>query len=185
MQELTPSQTVGPFFGFALLYPEGPNVAPAGDLRIEGRVYDGADDPVPDAMIEVWQPGPTGEFPRTAGGADAGNSGGHHAGGSRFRGWGRCGTDPAGRFAFRTVKPGSPEAGVAPHIGVLVHARGLLHHLMTRIYFPDEHDANAADPVLAQIPEERRASLIAKVDGDVLRFDIHLQGEHETVFFDA
>lgn len=171
-QELTPSQTVGPFFGFALPLPDGPQVAPSGDIVVEGHVYDGTGDPVPDALVEIWQADPDGEFPETV--ADDG-----------FRGWGRCGTDPSGRFAFRTVKPGPPEPGAAPHVGVVVHARGVLHHLITRMYFPDEAEANATDPVLARVPTARRATLVARPDGDVLRFDIHLQGRHETVFFDA
>ncbi|WP_166356400.1 protocatechuate 3,4-dioxygenase subunit alpha [Phytoactinopolyspora limicola] len=172
MQELTPSQTVGPFFGFALPFPEGPIVAPAGELHIVGTVYDGASQPVPDALIEIWQPDATGTFP-TEPRPDG------------FRGWGRCGTDADGHFGFQTIKPGPAEPGSAPHIGVVVHARGILHHLVTRIYFPDENAANAVDPVLSRVSGERQATLIARPDGDVLRFDIHLQGDHETVFFDV
>ena len=167
----TPSQTIGPFFNFALPFDSGPYVVPDGTpgaIRLVGRVTDGAGEPVPDALIETWQADAEGRF-----GASAG-----------FRGYGRCPTDEDGEFHFLTVKPG-PVAGRAPHIDVILFARGLLLNLVTRIYFPDEEAANAADPVLAAVDPERRSTLVAHKDGDTLRFDIRLQGEHETVFFDA
>jgi protocatechuate 3,4-dioxygenase alpha subunit len=180
----TPSQTVGPYFEFGLLRPPHPEVVPAGTpcaITIEGIVYDGQGAPVPDAMIEIWQAGPSGRYP--------------HPEDPRidlpldeaFEGFARNGTDAGGRFWFLTVKPGTvpwidgrPQA---PHIDVSVFARGLVHRLVTRIYFPDEAAANAADPLLSSIEDSaRRETLIAKEDGGVLRFDIRLQGEDETCF---
>ena len=179
---LTPSQTIGPFFAVGLPWADGPQVVPEGTpgaVRIAGRVLDGAGDPVPDALVETWQADPQGRFahpddPR--GPADQG-----------FRGFGRCPTDTQGRWAIVTLKPGplpAPDGGVeAPHIDVSVFARGLLHRLVTRIYFPDEPDANAADPLLCSIPDpDARARLVATADGDGLRFDIRLQGAQETPF---
>lgn len=183
---LTPSQTIGPFFSFSLTPGSKDRIAQlAGtDLRtedvvgepilIEGSVTDGAGDPVTDAMVEIWQADGAGRYP------DRGSN-------TAFKGFGRAETK-AGRFAFRTVKPGATEAG-APHIGVNVFARGMLRHMVTRIYFADE-PANADDPVLKLVPKERRATLLARRDGsaDGLRrylFDIRLQGDRETVFFDV
>ncbi len=188
----TPSQTVGPFFGFALPWPDGPFVVPDGTpgaVWVRGRVLDGHDEPVPDALIETWQADPDGRFdhpddPRTAGGGPAPS---HAAWG--FRGFGRCPTDDAGEWAILTVKPGpvpGPDgAPQAPHIDVSVFARGLLTRLVTRIYFADEAEANASDPVLALVPEEARATLIAQPVPGGYRFDVRLQGDRETVFFDV
>jgi protocatechuate 3,4-dioxygenase alpha subunit len=141
---------------------------------IGGQVTDGAGEPVPDALVETWQADPAGRF---AGGSGA----------SGFRGFGRCATDAEGRWAVRTLKPAplpAPDGGLeAPHLNVSVFARGLLNRLVTRIYFPDEPDANAADPLLASIPDPRvRVRLVATPDGDRLRFDIRLQGDRETPF---
>ena len=185
----TPSQTIGPFFAVGLPWADGPDVVPEatpGAVRIGGRVLDGAGDPVPDALVETWQADPQGRFghpddPRGAAGWSPGGSG------SPFRGFGRCPTDAEGRWAVRTLKPGplpAPDGGTeAPHLNVTVFARGLLARLVTRVYFPDEPDANAADPVLASIPDaEARARLVAVADGDGLRFDIRLQGDQETPF---
>jgi protocatechuate 3,4-dioxygenase, alpha subunit len=170
---LTPSQTVGPFFGHALPWPEGPHVVAAkapGALWLRGVVLDGAGEPVPDALIESWQAGPDGRLDSDS-----------------FRGFGRCPTDGQGRWAIRTVKPGpvpAPDGRMqAPHIDLSVFARGLLNRVITRIYFDDEPVANGADPVLAQIPEPLRATLLARQAEDGYTFDIRLQGEHETVFF--
>ncbi|QUH03020.1 protocatechuate 3,4-dioxygenase subunit alpha [Saccharopolyspora erythraea] len=182
--ETTPSQTVGPFYALpdGLLWPDGPDLVPegtAGAVPLHGRVLDGNGDPVPDAVLEIWQADAEGRFdhpndPRP------GTSGG-------FRGFGRCGTDPEGRFRFRTVKPGplpTPDGATeAPHIDVTVLARGLLNRVVTRVYFPDEEQANATDPVLGAVDEDRRSTLIAVADQDGLRFDIRLQGPGETVFF--
>jgi protocatechuate 3,4-dioxygenase alpha subunit len=149
-------------------------------------LLDGNGDPVPDGLIETWQPDPDGRFdhpddPRGA--AKPAIPG--------FRGFGRSATDEHGRFAVLTVKPGAlpaPGGGVeAPHIDVSVFARGLLDRVVTRIYFPDEVEANAADPVLASIDDARlRSTLLAVACADGgLRFDIHLQGADETAFFEV
>ncbi len=172
----TPSQTVGPFFSFALPFQGGHEVAaPAapGAVRVEGQVLDGAGEPVPDALVEIWQAGPEGRYPS----AD-----------SQFTGFGRCGTDAEGLFRFVTVKPGATPApegrAQAPHLNVTIFARGLLRHLVTRMYFPDEGEANSIDPVLNLVRDPvARSTLVAREEGGVLRFDIHLQGAGETVFF--
>jgi protocatechuate 3,4-dioxygenase alpha subunit len=167
----TPSQTVGPFFSFGLCARDTHLLVPEdGDdaIRIAGRVIDGGGEGVPDAMVEIWQAGPDGVY-RTD------------------FGWGRSGTDDDGGFSFVTVKPGpvTTDAGLlAPHLSVLVFARGLLKPLLTRMYFPDEPDANAADPVLAAVPgDSDRATLVAAPGPAGLRFDIRLQGEGQTAFF--
>jgi protocatechuate 3,4-dioxygenase alpha subunit len=173
----TPSQTIGPFFAVGLPWPDGPDVVADGTpgaLWNGGQETDGAGEPVPDALVETWQADPAGRF---AGGSGA----------SGFRGFGRCATDAEGRWAVRTLKPGplpAPDGGLeAPHLNVSVFARGLLNRLVTRVYFPDEPDANAADPLLASIPDPRvRVRLVATPDGDRLRFDIRLQGDRETPF---
>lgn len=181
----TPTQTVGPFLHIALPWPGGNLVVPAGTegaLRISGTVYDGAGDPVVDALLETWQADAAGRFahPDDPRGAVEPTP-------ESFVGFGRCATDSDGRFAFLTVKPGAlpaPDGAVeAPHIDISVFGRGLIDRVVTRMYFPDEVDANAADPVMCAVDEARRATLIAvPVDGDLV-FDIRLQGEHETVFF--
>ena len=151
----TPSQTVGPFFGFALPFEGGPNVE-GGTIRIEGQLLDGAGGPVPDGLLEAWQ-------------------------GDQFA---RCGTDAEGVFHFTVAKPAAAP-GEAPHLNLIVHARGLVRHLVTRVYFPDEEESNAADPVLQKVDPGRRPTLVARRDGNVLRFDVRLQGDGETVFFEA
>jgi protocatechuate 3,4-dioxygenase alpha subunit len=169
----TPSQTVGPFFHLGMPWPDGPYACTAGTdgaFWIRGRVLDGAGEPVPDAVLETWQADPTGRF---------GASGG-------FRGFARCETDAGGSFAIHTVKPGTvpdPDgAAQAPHIDVSVFARGLLDRLVTRIYFADE-PATATDPVLARVGPLRRHTLVARPAADGYLFDVHLQGDDETVFF--
>jgi protocatechuate 3,4-dioxygenase alpha subunit len=160
---LTPSQTVGPFFGVGLPFDKGEQIAPpgsAGVIRIEGQVLDGNSQPVPDALLEIWQLG---------------------------AGFGRSRTDSEGAFSFTVTKPAPTPApdgrAQAPHLNVTVFARGLLRHLVTRMYFPDETEANATDPVLNLVEPARRETLIAKSCGGVLHLDIRLQGERETVFF--
>jgi protocatechuate 3,4-dioxygenase alpha subunit len=188
---LTPSQTIGPFLRIGLTWPDGEHVVPdatPGAIVITGRLFDGNGDPVTDGVIETWQADVNGRFthpddPR--GTSDPMPTG--------FRGLGRSQTDEEGRFRIVTVKPGAlpaPRGRVqAPHIDVSVFARGLLDRVVTRIYFPDEADANAADPVLSAIDDDRlRSTLVAVPDAGqdgLLRFDIHLQGEHETAFFDV
>jgi protocatechuate 3,4-dioxygenase alpha subunit len=181
----TPSQTVGPFLHIGLSWPAGHLVVPegtAGAIRIGGTVYDGAGDPVADGLVEIWQADIAGRFdhPDDPRGAVALSPEG-------FLGFGRCPTDAHGRYEFLTVRPGAlpaPGGGLeAPHIDVSVFARGLIDRVLTRMYFPDEADKNRADPVLSAVDEARRATLIAVPAGNDLVFDIHLQGENETVFF--
>jgi protocatechuate 3,4-dioxygenase alpha subunit len=154
----TPSQTVGPFFAIALCRETQSEIVPDGSVRIAGHVLDGVGEPVPDAVVEVWQAGSDGTR------------------------WGRCGTDETGRFEFRTEKPATVNAE-APSVDVMVFARGLLKHLVTRMYFPDEVSANSADPLLSSLEPADRETLIAAVEDGGLRFDIYLQGEKQTVFF--
>ncbi len=173
------SQTVGPFFsiGLSWLYkseviaPEERQVA----ISIEGRVLDGDGLPISDAVLELWQADVEGRYTPAD---DA-----RHA----LRGFGRVPTDEDGHFRFSTVKPGRVPAAngsrQAPHVNVTVFMRGLLKPVRTRIYFPREPD-NAHDPVLASVPAERRASLIARSDGPLLRWDVIMQGASETVFFE-
>ncbi|MBC6470365.1 protocatechuate 3,4-dioxygenase subunit alpha [Actinomadura alba] len=175
---VTPSQTVGPFFGYALPYDDGPRVAPQWHpdaITLRGTVLDGAGDPLPDAILEIWQADADGTVPSGEGGLLRAGHG--------FSGFGRCPTDSAGRYWFSTVKPG-PVGGAAPYIAVLVFARGLLKPVATRLYFPEETEANAADPVLSAVDAERRGTLVAQRENDGgYRFDIRLQGDGETVFF--
>jgi protocatechuate 3,4-dioxygenase, alpha subunit len=184
---VTPSQTVGPFFAIALPWPDGPFVVPEGTrgaIAISGRVTDGAAEPVPDALVEVWQADPGGGFNGHPGDPRL-------TGTTGFRGFGRCPTDADGGYRIVTLRPGALPAGdgrtEAPHLDVSVFARGLLDRLVTRIYFPDEEGANAADPVLQSLPvRSRRDTLIASAAGPgEFRFDIRLQGDGETVFFDV
>ena len=191
----TPSQTVGPFFAYGLTpqqygYPlasiAGASVAPEGEdgehIRIEGRVLDGNGEPISDAMIEIWQADARGRYAHPADPRSSNSS---------FRGFGRTGTgtDPQHRFWFDTVKPGAIGDGQAPHVNVIVFMRGMLTHAYSRIYFSDEAEANASDPVLAAVPQARRATLVAEREeaprGVVYRFDIRMQGADETVFFDV
>ncbi|HXR45762.1 MAG TPA: protocatechuate 3,4-dioxygenase subunit alpha [Pseudolysinimonas sp.] len=176
----TPSQTVGPFFGYALPYPGGEQIAPATHpdaIRLHGTVYDGAGAPVPDALIELWHADAAGRPIRERGSL--------HRDGYTVTGFGRAPVDADGRFSFTTVKPGAADAAHAPFALVTVFARGLLHHLFTRAYFGDEPQANAADAFLAGIDPQRRDTLIAQEDGPAsYRFDIRLQGEGETVFIE-
>jgi protocatechuate 3,4-dioxygenase, alpha subunit len=191
----TPSQTVGPFFAYGLTpeqygYPfrslAGSTLAdddtPGERIRIMGRILDGDGVPVPDAMVEIWQADALGRYAHPA------DSRGSNV---RFTGFGRCGTgtDRENRFVFDTIKPGPLGDGQAPHINVVVFMRGLLSHVYTRIYFADEAEANAADPVLATIEEARRRTLIAAREttpaGTVYQLDLHMQGPDETVFFDV
>ncbi|MBN9744247.1 protocatechuate 3,4-dioxygenase subunit alpha [Amycolatopsis sp. A1MSW2902] len=178
--EGTPSQTVGPYLSIGLPWDDGPFVVPEGTegaVWIRGGVYDGAGNPVPDAMIETWQADPDGGFdhPDDPRGKPSG----------AFRGFGRCPTDAQGQYRILTLLPGIvPDASGAPqarHIDVSVFARGLLNRVVTRVYFEDQD--NAGDAVLASVPEERRDTLLAKKDGSGYRFDVRLQGEGETVFF--
>lgn len=191
----TPSQTVGPFFSFGLA-PEQygyafrsiAGSALADDttigtrISITGHVIDGQGKPANDALIEIWQADAEGRYAHPA---DPRSSN------ADFKGFGRVGTgtDPECRYRFDTIMPGPIGADAAPHINVIVFARGTLNHLYTRLYFEDQAAANARDAVLQSVPPERRATLIARRDktGPELayRFDIRLQGDGETVFFDV
>jgi protocatechuate 3,4-dioxygenase alpha subunit len=190
---ITPSQTVGPFFHFSLTPTEYDFRGIAGDnlvtpdaigapIRIAGRLIDGAGSPVSDAMIEIWQADGAGRY---AGSEPRANT--------SFKGFGRAATGKDGAFGFTTVKPGAvpgPDGRLqAPHINVGVFARGMLKRLFTRIYFEGE-PGNASDAILALVPAERRATLLARNDGigdglPLFVFDIRLQGDGETVFFQA
>ncbi|MRH93475.1 protocatechuate 3,4-dioxygenase subunit alpha [Nocardia sp. SYP-A9097] len=178
----TPSQTVGPYLHIGLAWADGAFAVPEGTpgaVWIRGRVFDGDGNACPDAMIETWQADPQGRF-------DHPDAPGPVAPG--WRGFGRSDTT-TGEFAIHTVVPGAiPDSGgapQAPHIDVSVFARGLLHRLVTRIYFPEFEGANGADPVLNSVAPQRRNSLIARPAVDGYTFDIALRGEHETVFFDV
>ncbi|HEY5318019.1 MAG TPA: protocatechuate 3,4-dioxygenase subunit alpha [Solirubrobacteraceae bacterium] len=181
----TPSQTVGPYFAIGLPWTGGPDaVSPdvPGRIRIHGSVFDGAGERIADHLIETWQADPEGRF------ADLHGYGGPSAL-AGFRGFARSGAETGdGRWEIFTVKPGrvpGPDGSLqAPHIDVSVFARGLLHRCVTRIYFADEQAANVEDTVLASIPESRRGTLLARPDEHGYRFDIRLQGEGETVFFE-
>jgi protocatechuate 3,4-dioxygenase, alpha subunit len=181
----TPSQTVGPFFHIGLPDDGRSELVPPDDpdaIRLRGTVFDGEGKPVGDALLEIWQANRGGRYA--------------HPEDTReeipleedFQGFGRCGTDAEGRYEFVTVKPGpvpAPGGGLqAPHIEMSVFARGLLKRLATRVYFPDEAEANAADPALASIADpDERATLVAREEDGALRFDIHLQGDRQTAFF--
>ena len=193
---LVPSQTLGPFFNDALMRPDAcrtmlvrPETAGA-RIRIEGHVLDGDGAGVPAALVEIWQADGRGRYNHPADTRET------PALDPNFSGFGRAATDDEGRYWFETIKPGAvplaldSNAGTtpmqAPHIAVVVLARGLLNHLATRLYFADE-PANASDPVLGRVPVRRRRSLLAQphaVDGRTLyRWDIRLQGADETAFF--
>src|SRR3954447_16714865 len=155
----TPSQTIGPFFSFGM---DWLGSVKGGRLTVVGTVSDGAGEPVPDALLELWQADEDGQF--------RGN-------------FGRCLTDDRGHYEVATVKPGRVDDRQAPHIDVSVFARGLLQRVVTRLYLPGDNGTLDPDPLLAAIPDpDRRATLVGVDDGDVIRFDIRLQGDRETVF---
>ena len=183
----TPSQTVGPFFAIGLTAEQYgyPHTSIAGNdltvpeltgdrIALTGQVFDGDGEAVGDAMIEIWQADAAGRY--VAPGSNIG-----------FKGFGRSGTgyDDSKHYSFTTVRPGGV-GNCAPHINVVVFMRGTLNHLFTRVYFPEDGEAHLTDPVLQAVPAERRGTLLAVREGDaVYRFDIHMQGERETVFFDV
>jgi protocatechuate 3,4-dioxygenase alpha subunit len=155
---ITPSQTVGPYYEIGLCRRLDNQLVPPGDpgaLTVEGLLLDGQGEPISDGMIEVWD--------------EAG------------RRWGRCSTDASGAFSFVVAKP-EPASG-APHLEVTVFARGLLRHQLTRVYFPDEQEANEADPLLSRLEPAERATLVGVPAGGGIRFDIHMQGSLATTFF--
>ena len=174
----TPGQTIGPFYGYALPYERDHQLVPPAHpqaVRLHGTVYDGRCMPVSDALLEVRQADRSGVVPVVAGSL--------RRDGTMFTGWGRCATDPGGRYSFTTVEPGPVREGAAPFFAVTVFARGLLNRLFTRAYVPGDTGALAADPLLSGLDEDRRQSLLAVREPDgSLRFDIRLQGDRETVF---
>ena len=193
----SPSQTLGPFFAYgltpgqygyahsSLVTPDTTSEDTEGErIRIIGQVFDGKGQPINDAMVEIWQADAHGRYPEPAGASR------DNAIDPSFRGLGRSGTgaDSRMRFQFDTIKPGVIGEGQAPHLNVILTMRGLFNHLFTRLYFDDEVDANAKDPVLALIPEGRARTLLARhqpgAAAGLYRFDIHMQGPDETVFFD-
>ena len=189
MRKQTPSQTVGPFYAIGLtrtpMNVMATDASQGERIRIEGQVFDGDGVAIPDVMVEIWQANAYGRY--------------NHPDDKQvkpldptFTGWGRSGTDDRCFYSFETIKPGSvpgnDDAVQAPHVNVVIFARGMLVHAYTRIYFSDE-PANVSDPVLQLVKNKaRRNTLIAargEEDGKtVYRFDIRLQGENETVFFD-
>lgn len=171
----TPGQTVGPFFHYALPYPGDNQLVPAGHpdaVRFHGTVYDGSGAPVPDALIELWQPAGDGSVVQQARSLRRDDW--------TFTGWGRAATDAVGRYSFSTVTPGAAKAGRAPFFALTVFARGLLDVLFTRAYLP--HGDIADEPLLHNIGDDRRRTLLCDAEPDGYRFDIRLQGEGETVF---
>jgi protocatechuate 3,4-dioxygenase alpha subunit len=197
MSGITPSQTVGPYFAYGLTPTSRydwsdlalnnlitPEVS-GERIRIEGRVTDGDGKPINDAMIEIWQADAQGRYAHPSDKRALPNS--------AFKGFGRVGTDERGAYAFDTIKPGAVPGNngqmQAPHILVCYFSRGLLTHIYTRIYFGDEPAANDKDAILALVPADRRDTLIARKDmrgtTPVYRFDIRIQGDDETVFFDV
>jgi protocatechuate 3,4-dioxygenase alpha subunit len=172
----SPGQTVGPFYHLGLPIDHGNELVPPASpdaIRLHGRVLDGEGNPVPDAIVELWQTGPDGQVVRS--------SGSLRRDGWTFTGWGRAATDPEGHYWFSTLEPGPAEAGRPPFFAVTVFARGLLDRLFTRAYLPDP-ELFGADPVLSALPPERQATLVTVREASGLRFDIRLQGEDETVF---
>lgn len=174
----TPGQTIGPFFKFGLEYADGPYVVPPyspGAVHISGVVRDGKGFAIPDALVEIW-----GALPDGTQNTERGSL---RRDGHRFTGFGRSATDDEGRFFFWTREPGATEAGKAPFFAALLFARGLPNKLHTRIYLPDDEAALTADPFLASLTPEERATLIARRNEDgSLSHDLWMQGEKETVF---
>ncbi|WP_443050843.1 protocatechuate 3,4-dioxygenase subunit alpha [Streptomyces sp. H27-D2] len=206
---------MGPFYGYALPFTGGGDVAPTGHpdtVTVHGHVYDGAGAVVPDAIVEFWQADPAGSLSGAPGSMRRDRTTGEAIGrnGVDFTGFGRIATDQAGHFTLHTLPPGPATPSAAPYLAVCVFARGLLHHLHTRAYFPEHTAAHAADPLLTSLDDARRATLIATSEADAwagdgaggearaaaeapagaragrrrYRFDIHLQGDQETVFLE-
>ena len=184
---VTPSQTTGPYLEIGLIGgPISGRLVADSDaraIRISGVLLDGAGDPVPDGMVEIWQANAAGRYAHPADDRE------ELPVEQGFRGFGRSATDGAGRFEFVTVKPGRVPwvdgRRQAPHVLVGVFARGLLKRVATRLYFPDEEAANAEDPVLLGLEPAERATLVARPEADGLRFDIVLEGAGQTTFFAA
>jgi protocatechuate 3,4-dioxygenase alpha subunit len=188
----TPSQTAGPYWSMRLAG-SGENVLATTEtlgtrVRIEGRVLDGDGKHIEDALLELWQANAAGRYRHPVDDRD------EIPLDPAFTGFGRAASDfETGEYWFETIKPGrvpAPDSGLqAPHLNVIVEGRGMLNPSFTRIYFADEVEANAADPVLAGVPAGRRHTLIAEsIEGEptpTYRFDVRFQGRDETVFFDV
>ncbi len=176
----TPGQTVGPFYGYALPFnKDNELLAPGspGSIRLQGTVYDGAGNAIPDAILEIWQPDSEGKIVQRTGSLVRD--------GYTFTGWGRGSVGNSGVYTFTTVNPGPTAPGAAAFISVAVFARGLMNRLFTRVYLPENEEALANDPLLSSLDPERRKTLIARRDADGgLTWDIRLQGGDETVFLD-
>jgi protocatechuate 3,4-dioxygenase, alpha subunit len=180
----TSSQTIGPYLHIGMDWAVDPDFAgpdvKGERITVTGRIVDGDGKPVNDAMLEIWQANAHGRYAHPEDRRDLPLDKG-------FAGWGRVTTDEEGRFRFNTIKPGRVPATdgslQAPHLNVTIFMRGMLRQLVTRIYF-DADSANTRDPVLAQVPQARRSTLIARPTGGVLEWNVVLQGERETVFFD-
>ena len=180
--KLTPSQTVGPFFtiGLSAVEDHNPLGSPIGntitgagqEITLCGRILDGNGEPVVDALVEIWQADSNGTYAAEG-----------------FIGFARSDTsnNVDSSYSFTTIKPGAVNASDAPYISMIISMRGLLTHTYTRLYFSDEAQTNSNDPVLSQIPEGRRATLLAQRHGDdpipSYQFDVRMQGDNETVFF--
>lgn len=175
---VSPGQTVGPFFHFALPYPGDRELVPSasqGSIRLHGHVFDAAGVGVPDALVEIRQADPAGIVPSVEGSI--------RRAGSLFTGWGRSSTDQTGRYWFTTLCPGPTRDGGAAFFAVTVFARGLLDRLFTRIYLPGQDEACATDALLTTLSAKDRAKMLAREQGKrTLRFDIHLQGPKESIF---
>ncbi|QTX03841.1 protocatechuate 3,4-dioxygenase subunit alpha [Agromyces archimandritae] len=176
----TPGQTVGPFFAFGLDYPASHELVhphSPGAIVLSGTVFDGAGMPVPDAVVEIWQPDADGRIPTARGSLKRD--------GHTFTGFGRSLTSDDGHYEFWTVAPGAVDAGKAPYLLVALFARGLLDRLFTRIYLPGDDAALAADPLLSSLTADERATLVARrTPAGHLEHDLHLQGAKETVFLE-
>ena len=184
----TPSHTVGPFYGYALPFRGGEEIAPLGHpdtITVHGYVLDGEGKPLPDAFVELWGADPDGNVSTTDGSIRRDPATGDYLGrnGVEFTGWGRIQTDANGHWYARTLRPGA-RGDSAPYISVCVFARGLLMHLFTRIYLPGDDTALAADPLLTRVGERRDTLIAADERQGTYRFDIRLQGEGETVFLE-
>lgn len=172
----TPGQTIGPFFGYALPYDRDNELVPPGRadaVRLHGTVRDGSGQPVPDALLEMWQLDPSGAVVQQEGSL--------RRDGWTFTGWGRAATDDSGHYSFSTLEPGA-ETGRAAFFAITVFARGLTNRLFTRAYLPHDQEALAMDPLLASLDADERQTLVVTADEHGYEFDVVLQGERETVF---
>lgn len=190
---VTPSQTIGPFYGFALPFADGARIVAAGHpgaVTVHGHVRDGTGQPIPDALLEFWQAAPDGSTTGAPGSLRRDPVNGAVLGRDHltFTGFARVPTDADGHYAVLTVPPG-PVGRSAPYLAVCLFARGLTHHLYTRVYFADAAEANETDPLLASLPPDRRATLVSVLERpSVHRFDVRLQqggdDDAETVFLE-